>query len=334
VFKKTIAALCTLMLATLGAGFAAPAHGETIIRVGDVGEPGSLLAWSAEEFAKEANAKLGDTAKVEVYNSSQLGNDTQLLQKLKLGTVDIALPSTVMSSVAPDFALFEMPFLIKDRAQMARIAKDPLIRGALDQAAAHHGSKIIGLWENGFRDITNNRRPIVKPSDLQGIKLRTPNGVWRVRMFKAYGADPTPMPYSEVFVALQTGAVDGEENPLAQIYPARFFEVQKYLSISHHVYTPTYVLTGASWTRLPDSVRQILEETATDMQPEVLKKGAEMDQTLLAKLEEKGMKVNDIDRQAFIAASAPIYQDFEKQVEGGKALVDEAQRLGAQQLAN
>lgn len=305
-----------------------PASAQTVIKMGTVGKPGSLLAATANEFAKRANAKLGNAAVVKVYNSSQLGSDTQLLRKLKLGTVDIALPTTVMSSVAPAFALFEMPFLIKNRAQMARIRDDKLIRGALDKAAASQGYKIIGMWENGFRDITNNRRPIRKPADLHGIKLRTPNGVWRVRMFKSYGANPTPMPYSEVFVALQTGAVDGQENPLAQIYPARFYEVQKYLSLSHHVYTPAYVLTGRSWSRLPPHVRQVLAQTARNMQPVALKMGAQLDEQLLAKLKKKGMKVNQIDRQAFVKASQPIYQEFEKEVPNGKQMVQEARKLG------
>lgn len=329
-FRKPITRVLATTIISLGALTVSAAQAQTIIKLGDVGKPGSLLAKSANEFAKRANAKLGDSAKVQVYNSSQLGSDTQLLQKLKLGTVDIALPSTVMSSVAPAFALFEMPFLIDNRATMAKIRNDKLIRGQLDKAAESHGYKIIGIWENGFRDITNNVRPIVKPSDLHGIKLRTPNGVWRVRMFKAYGANPTPMPYSEVFVALQTGAVDGQENPLAQIYPARFYEVQKYLTISHHVYTPDYVLTGASWKRLPKHVRQVLEQTAQQMQPVALNMGARMDKTLLAKLKQKGMKVNYIDRQAFIKASKPIYNEFETQVPDGLKMVEEVHRLEKQ----
>lgn len=325
--KKAARLLC--VAAAIGGLAAAinPASAQTIIKMGTVGKPGSLLAATSNEFAKRANTKLGDAAKVQVYNSSQLGSDTQMLRKLKLGTIDIALPSTVMSSVAPAFALFEMPFLIKDRKQMAEVRDDKLVRGELDKAAASQNYKIIGIWENGFRDITNNKRPIKKPSDLQGVKLRTPNGVWRVRMFKAYGANPTPMPYSEVFVALQTGAVDGQENPLAQIYPARFYEVQKYLSISHHVYTPAYVLTGASWKRLPDHVRQVLEQTAEKMQPVALKMGAQLDDELLTKLKKAGMKVNKIDRQAFVDASKPIYKDFEDQVPNGKKMVEEVRGL-------
>jgi tripartite ATP-independent transporter DctP family solute receptor len=316
-----------LVIGLLGATAISGAQAAVTVRLGHVGAPGSLFDMTAKEFAKRANAKLGDQAKVEVYGSSQLGNDTEMLRKLKLGTIDLSLPSTVMSSVAPEFALFEMPFLIKDRDQMAKVRNDDFIRGKLEDAAKSHGYKILGIWENGFRDITNNKRPIRKPEDLEGIKLRTPKGEWRVRMFKAYGANPTPMPYSEVFVGLQTGAVDGQENPLAQIYPAHFYEVQKYLSISHHVYTPAYLLAGASWQRLPEHVRKVLKETAIEMQPVALKMGAQLDKKLLKKLKDEGMEVNHIDRQAFVDASKKIYERFENQVEDGKKMVEEVRSL-------
>ena len=321
--RRTSTLLCAVaalgvFAASVGVGQAA----ETI-KFGHVGQPGSLMDKTAKEFAKRANEKLGDKAEVRVYGSSQLGSDTQMLRKLKLGTIDMSLPSTVMSSVAPSFALFEMPFLVNDREHMARIRESELISGKLDEAAASQNYKILGVWENGFRNITNNERPISSPDDLKGIKLRTPNGQWRVRMFKSYGANPTPMPYSETFVALQTGAVDGQENPLAQIYPARFYEVQKYLSLSRHVYTPAYVLAGASWQRMPEDVRSVLKETAEEMQPVALEMGAELEEELLTKLKDEGMEVNDIDRQAFVDASEPIYQQFESDVDDGEAMIEE-----------
>ena len=325
--RRTSTLLCAVaalgvFAASVGVGQAA----ETI-KFGHVGQPGSLMDKTAKEFAKRANEKLGDKAEVRVYGSSQLGSDTQMLRKLKLGTIDMSLPSTVMSSVAPSFALFEMPFLVNDREHMARIRESELISGKLDEAAASQNYKILGVWENGFRNITNNERPISSPDDLKGIKLRTPNGQWRVRMFKSYGANPTPMPYSETFVALQTGAVDGQENPLAQIYPARFYEVQKYLSLSRHVYTPAYVLAGASWQRMPEDVRSVLKETAEEMQPVALEMGAELEEELLTKLKDEGMEVNDIDRQAFVDASEPIYQQFESDVDDGEAMIEEVRSL-------
>ena len=156
--------------------FAAPAVAQIEIKLGHVGEPGSLFQKSADEFAKRANAKLGNKAKVIVYGSSQLGGDKELLQKLKLGTVDLALPSTVMSSEVDLFGIFEMPYLVKDRDHMARI-REKILYPKMAPEAEKTGYQIIGVWENGFRQITNNKHPIVKPEDLQGIKLRVPKGV-------------------------------------------------------------------------------------------------------------------------------------------------------------
>src|SRR5204862_1401687 len=199
---------------------------------------------AADEFANRANAKLGGNYKTVTSGSSQLGGDQELLQKLKLGTIDFAEPSTVMSSEADIFGVFEMPYLVKSREHMKRIEKE-LFWSKMEPAAEKKGLKLLAVWENGFRHITNNKRPIVTPADLQGIKLRVPEGKWRVKMFQAYGANPSPMKFSEVFTALHTGVMDGEENPFTQIYSATFQEVQKYLSLTGHVYTPAHVVGGA-----------------------------------------------------------------------------------------
>ena len=317
----------TLLCAAVGAVIATGAWAQTEIKLGHVGEPGSLFDQTSQEFAKRANEKLGDKAKVVVYGSSQLGSDDEMLKKLKLGTLDLALPSTVMTTVAPEFGVFEMPYLVKDRGHAAKI-RDEVIKPTLAPIAAKQGYKIISVWENGVRHITNSKRPIVKPEDLKGIKLRTPKGVWRVKMFQAYGATPSPMALSEVFVALQTGVMDGQENPFAQIYPSRFQEVQKYLSLTGHVYTPAYLTAGASWNRLPEDVRTALEATATEMEPVALEIAARLDDELLGKLKEAGMEVNEADKPAFIEASKPIYAEFAKEVSGGQDLIDKALSLG------
>jgi tripartite ATP-independent transporter DctP family solute receptor len=326
--SRTIARLKALLpLAFAMSLFAGAASAQTEIKFGHVGEPGSLFDRSAQEFAKRANEKLGAKAKVLVFGSSQLGGDSELLKKLKLGTVDLALPSTVMSSQVALFGLFEMPYLVKDRAHMARI-RDQIVTPVMVPAAAKQGYNIIAVWENGFRHITNSKRPIVKPEDLQGLKLRVPQGGWRVKMFQAYGANPSPMALSEVFVALQTGVMDAQENPLAQIYPSRFYEVQKYLSLTGHVYTPAYVTAGRSWGNLPPDVQKALTDTAKEMQPVVAKIAAELDDDYLKKLKAAGMQVNEADKDAFIKASAKIYEEFSKEVPGGKDLIDKALALG------
>ena len=148
-------------------------------------------------------------------------------------------------------------------------------------------------------------------------------------MFQAYGANPSPMKFSELFTALQTGVMDGEENPFTQIYSAKLQEVQKYLSLSGHVYTPAYLTVGrAKWESLPADVRQVLEETAKETQAYVYETAAPDDADLLAKLKQAGMQVNDVDKDAFIAASKPIYDEFGKEVPGAKDVIDRAVALG------
>ncbi len=319
--------LKALLCAAVGLVLASAASAETEIKLGHVGEPGSLFDQTSQEFAKRANEKLAGKAKVVVFGSSQLGGDDEMLKKLKLGTLDLAIPSTVMTTVAPEFGVFEMPYLVNDRDHAAKI-RDAVIKPTLVPIADKAGYKIIATWENGVRHITNSKRPIVKPEDLKGIKLRTPKGVWRVKMFQAYGATPSPMALSEVFVALQTGVMDGQENPFAQIYPSRFQEVQKYLSLTGHVYTPAYLTGGRSWANLPDDVRKTLEETAIEMEPVALEIAARLDNELLAKLKEAGMEVNEADKPAFIEASKPVYAEFAKEVSGGQDLIDKSLALG------
>jgi tripartite ATP-independent transporter DctP family solute receptor len=331
--SKSMSSLRTLLGAALAAAVVGstavgPAAAQTEIKFGHVGEPGSLFAASAEEFANRANAKLGNKAKVVVYGSSQLGGDKELLQKLKLGTVDFALPSTVMSSEADIFGVFEMPYLVKDRAHMGRIEKE-LFWSKIEPEAEKKGLKVIAVWENGYRHITNNKRPINTPDDLNGIKLRVPEGKWRVKMFQAYGANPSPMKFSEVFTALQTGVMDGQENPFTQIYSAKFQEVQKYLSLTGHVYTPAYVTVGAKkWESLPADVRKILEDTAKETQAFVYKKAAADDEDLLGKIKAAGVAVNTPNKDAFVAASKPVYEEFAKEVPGSKEVIDRAIALG------
>ncbi|HKC61622.1 MAG TPA: TRAP transporter substrate-binding protein [Myxococcales bacterium] len=318
----------TLLAALALCGTAAAAQ-PLELKLGHVGSPGSLFDLSAQEFAKRVQQRLGGKVVVQLYGSSQLGDDTEMMQKVKIGTLDLSLPSTVMSSVVPSFGLFEMPYLIRDREHMKRIEKD-IVWPTLAPQAEKAGYKIVAVWENGFRQITSNSHPIRKPEDLKGIKLRVPKGKWRVKMFQAYGASPSAMGLSEVFVALQTGVMDGEENPLTQIYTSKFQEVQKYLSMTDHVYTPAYLVTSVRrWEAFPADVRKGLEEVARETQAYVYKTGAQQDEELLGKLKQAGMQVNEADKAAFRAASKPIYEEFAAETPGGKEMIDKAVALGS-----
>lgn len=322
--KKAVSTILLSAAFAFGAGQASAE--KLILKFGHVGNPGSLFEASVNEFVKNANARLGDRAEVQAFGSSQLGKDSELLQKLKLGQVTFALPSSVMSSVADEFGVFEMPYIVQSRDHMKAIRAE--LGDVFNDAAAAKGYKILGYFENGFRNITNNTRPISKPEDLAGIKLRTPKGEWRVKMFQLYGANPTPMAFSEVFTALKTGVIDGQENPYAQIWSAKFQEVQKYLSITGHVYTPAYVLVSEkNFAKLPEDVQADLMAAAEESQDAVYEMASQLETELLENLRSGGVEVNEADKQAFIEASQPVYAEFAQAVDGGAELIEKVQAL-------
>jgi TRAP-type transport system periplasmic protein len=297
------------------------------IRLGHVGSPGSLFAITTDEFAKRANAELKGKVEIKVFHSSQLGTDEQMMQGIKVGAPDMFLPSTVMSTMEEKAGVFEMPYLIVSRAHMKKVTENKQVQGQLFSRLPAKGMRVLGVWENGFRHITNNVRPIVKPDDLKGVKLRVPSGVWRVKMFKAYGGNPSPMPLAEVYSAIQSGVMDGQENPFPQIASAKFQEVQKFLSLSGHVYTPAYLVVGEDvWKRLPPDVQTTLSKIGWDMGDFARSEGERLDKELMSKLVPP-MKANEVDKDAFIRASASIYEEFGKEVAGGADLVKLIQSL-------
>ncbi|MCG8512258.1 MAG: TRAP transporter substrate-binding protein [Rhodospirillales bacterium] len=325
--ETSIKTLTAIGAAACVAAFAAQSSAAQLqLKMGHNGKPGSLFEACANEFAKRVNPKLGDKAKVTVFGAGQLGKDEEMLKKIKLGTAQLALNSSIMASKVPAFGLFDMPYLVHDRDHMKRIEKE--VFPELVARAEKKGYKILALWENGFRNITNNVRPINVPAALEGIKLRTLSSVWRVRMFKTYGANPSPLPFGEVFVALKTGTFDGQENPFAQIVSARLHEVQKYLTLSGHVYSPAYVVADAKkWKKIPADVAQVIEETAKETQDFVYRYAADLENKLLEELKAGGIAINNADKQAFIEASAPVYEEFGKKVDGGRAMIDQALAL-------
>ena len=324
--RRTKRIVSTLLAGALAlAGAEAGAQQEIIFGIG--AKPGSLQQLTAAEFTRRANERLAGKAEVKLFDSAQIGKDKELMQKLKLGTVHLALPSSIMSSVADEFGLFDMPFLVQDREHLGRI-EEALFWSDIAPTAEAKGYKVLAVWENGIRHITNNARPIMTPADLDGVKLRTPKSKWRVIMFKTWGANPTPMAFSEVFVALQTGVIDGQENPYTNIWSAKFAEVQKYLSVTGHVYSPAYPTAGkAAFEKLPADVQEVLASTAREMAGWARAEGAAADDDLKNKLAGAGMAVNVADRAAFVEASRPIYEQFASEVPTGQALIDRALAL-------
>ena len=322
--KFTKFSLTAALTGLAALAWASTAQAETEIIFGISATPGSLQQQTAAEFTRVANEKLSGKATVKLFDSSQLGKDKDLMQKLKLGTVHIALPSSIMASISDEFAVFDMPFLVANRDHVAKIESE-IFWPQIAPTVEDDGYKVLAVWENGVRHITNNVRPINTPADLDGIKIRTPKSTWRVKMFQAWGANPTPMSFSEVFTGLQTGVIDGQENPYTNINSAKLNEVQKYLSKTGHVYSPAYPTMGkAFYDGLDPAIRSVLEDTARELEAWARKKGAEADDSLRKKLIEGGMQYNEANRDAFVEASKPIYEAFAGEVKGGQAMIDKA----------
>lgn len=317
-----------ITLATFGLWTgAAVAQQPLVIRLGHVGFPGSLFDLSGQKFAQEVNQALKGKVEVRVFHSSQLGSDEAMIKGIRVSSPEMQIPSTVMSTVDQRYGVFEMPYLIVSRAHMKKAAESPAVQKALFEPLPARGIRVLGVWENGFRHITNNVRPIVRPDDLKGIKLRVPGGVWRVKMFQAYGANPSPMPFGEVYSALQSGVMDAQENPFSQIYSAKFHEVQKFLSLTGHVYTPAFLIVSEDfWKKLPKDVQDTIARIARETGDFARSEGERLDRELQSKLAPP-MKSNEPDKEAFIKASAGVYEEFGKQVSGGAELIKTIQAL-------
>jgi tripartite ATP-independent transporter DctP family solute receptor len=306
---------------------AAGAQQPVTIRLGHVGFPGSLFDLSANKFATDVNAALKGRVEVKTFHSSQLGSDEAMIKGIRVGAPEMQIPSTVMSTVDQRYGVFEMPYLIINRAHMKKVTENKEVQKALFDGLPARGVRVLGVWENGYRHITNNRRPIKVPGDLNDIKLRVPGGVWRVKMFKTYGANPSPMPFSEVYSALQSGVMDGQENPFSQIYSAKFQEVQKYLSLTGHVYTPAFLIVSENfWRKLPKDVQDTISKIAWATGDFARSEGDRLDRELQSKLAPP-MIVNEPNKELFIKASGAVYEEFGKEVAGGGQLIKTIQSL-------
>jgi TRAP-type transport system periplasmic protein len=292
-----------------------------VLKFGHIGGPGSLYWLSAEEFARRLSKATNGAVQVELFPNSSLGSDTAVLKKLVTGEADFSVVGTPMSSVADEFGVFEMPFLVRDREHVKRF-RNPIVFGYLGPAAKRKGLLVLGMWELGFRHITNNRRPVAGPESLKGLRLRVPKGDWRVKMFKAFGVDPVPMEFKDVYPGIESGALDGLETPLDLIYGAHIERVQKYLSLCYHLYSPAFFVTGrAKYAQLPEDVTRVIERIALDMQDWVLAKGAELDTSLVQRFREAGLAVNDCDRLAFTIQSLAIYREYASSSPTAKAMI-------------
>lgn len=259
------------------------------------------------EFESRVEAALPDLD-VQIFMGNTLGSEEDVLQGLGFGTHHASLSASAVVQINPRAAVFDLPYLFENRAKVQEFAASPAF-DLLAEGFEGKGIVLSALWDNGFRVITNDVRPIVTPADLQGLKIRTPTSRQRVAMFNTLGANATPLSFGEVYSGLDQGVIDGQENPAQITESARLYEVQDYMSLSNHVYLPTFMLFGEPWlnTQTPE-VRETLLRIAAETAPWTFNWGEETDARVLTELADK-IAINEVDFAAFQAAAMPLYDD-------------------------
>ena len=267
-----------------------------------------------DAFAREVETRTGGRYRIQTFYSGALGAERESVEGVQLGTLDLTLTSTgPLPNFVPDIAILDIPFLFRDYAHARAVLDGPIGQEMLQKFPP---KGMVGLaWaENGFRQMTNNKRPINTPDDVKGLKMRTMENPIHIEAYRQLGIQPTPMAFTEVFTALQQGTVDGQENPLSVITSAKLDQVQKNLSMTGHVYSPAVILMNkAQWDKLSPADKDAFLAAAREA-VKVNRARVDADEKkAIAELRAKGMVVvENVDKAKFQAALAPVYADFSK----------------------
>lgn len=262
----------------------------------------------AQRFADNLEEELGDAFSYEFFHTGALGDEVVHLQMIRTGQIDVYPMGSDAVSLDSKWAVFEMPLLFTDRETIARLLDGEI--GEEMRTSLREGTdlEVLAFGELGFRHITNNVRPIVTPDDLQGVQIRVPGSEPRILTFRTWGAQPITMNSGELYLGLQQGTVDGQENPLTFIKARSLFEVQEYLSLTGHVYSPvTLVMNGRKYDSLTEEQQDAVKRAAQEAAEYMRDMGARADATLVEELGER-MEINEIDLQAFRTGSEPIWE--------------------------
>lgn len=266
----------------------------------------------ANRLAAEIEKKVPGKVDFKIFPGGQLGKQKAVMSGLQRGTHEISLSASPMASIEPIYGVFEAPFLFADRAEAIKVID--ALSSDIKRSVLKKKVVVIAIGSLGFRQISNNVRAIVKPSDLNGVKLRTPGNPFRIETFKTFGANPTPMSFGEVYVAIRQGVIDGQENPLGSIWGGKFHEVQKHISMSNHIFTPnSLVASKMIWDSWPKEIQNAVQDAGNSVMKWSFKRDLERENSLRSKME-KFSKFNNIDAKAFKKAAAPLYPKIKAKV--------------------
>jgi tripartite ATP-independent transporter DctP family solute receptor len=272
------------------------------------------------KFTELAAAKSQGKLKVRGYPDGQLGAEVQSISSAKGGVLEMAVVSTAAAATTvKDFALFDLPYLFNDWKEADALLDGPIGRWALDKLA---DTGVVGLcyWENGFRHVTNSRRPVAKLEDFKGLKIRTIQNPVFIDVFNTLGSNATPMAFTEVYNALESKAIDGQETPYSSIYTSKFFEVQKFVSETRHIYGAAVVLVSRKlWDTMNADEKKVMQDSCNESRDYERRVNREQDPKLLAELKSKGMQFNEVppaERSRIREALKPVYDKYAKELGG------------------
>jgi tripartite ATP-independent transporter DctP family solute receptor len=273
-------------------------------------------------MAKEVEARTSGRYKLQTFYASALGNEREAMEAVQLGTLDLVMTSTgPVPNFVPETAILDIPFLFRDYAHARATLDGPIGQEMLTKFDSK-GFKALVWGENGFRHMTNSKHAVNGPADLKGLKMRTMENPVHIQAYKGFGIIPTPMAISEVFTALQQGTVDGQENPISVIQSWKFDQVQKYLTLTGHVYSPAVILMNKGlWDKLPADAKTAFLDAAKAGVVANRKRIDDDERTGVEFLRSKGMQVvTDVDRSKYQEALKPVFAEFSKKF--GEANID------------
>lgn len=313
--------LCTLFAIAATFAVTCAMAAPVVLKLGHVAAADPKDNWQAGavEFARLVEQKSKGDVKVQVFPSSQLGNDRDMAEGMRLGSVDFSLNAGVLSNFEPRLGLLEIPYIFRDPEHMRKVLNGPVGQQLAD-SLQKAGIRILGWWERGPRELTANK-PIKTPADVKGMKIRVPEIPVSVDAWRAFGANPTPMTFGEVYSGLQQKVIDGQENPLAIINSAKLHEVQKYVNKTNHVYGyVALAMSDKTWQKLTPEQRNAITEAAKEATAFENKLVWENETQLAKELQGKGMQFVEVDLKAFIDAAKPVHEKYAQKL--GKDLYE------------
>ncbi len=306
---KRLFLLSVLIFSLSHTGFA-----ETIVlKAGHSANPDEPYHIGLQAFADKVKERTNGRVEIQIFPNNQLGNEKEMIEGLLLGTLDITVPSNgVVTNFVSELGIFDLPFLFRDREHMYKVMDGP-VGQKLDQAMAQKGFKLLAFYEAGIRHIMTTKQPIEKYEDLAGLKIRTMQVPAHVASFNAFNANATPMAYSELYGALQSGVIDGAEAANTNYNSKKFYEVAPYwATVAWTALVADLIMSKEKFDSLPADIQQALVESALESAAVERKTYAESDASLLAVLKEKGVKVSNPDTTPFREASKAVYDEFVK----------------------